>query len=188
MYASLPGFGLSRAGRLQAEAAARHLAQRTVVAVISSPLQRALETAVVLADDAVVEDVRLTEWGLADRWAGLPWGEIPDRFPGEIDAYHRDPFRLPFSPEPLADVARRVAAAVRDHARAHPGGDLVLVSHQDPIQAGLIMLTGRAPSEFPTDKPHHCTIISLSPGTLWREAGRWTPAPDLGGAPFPPPP
>lgn len=76
VYARLAGFGLSDRGRRQATEAARYLARRPVVAVWSSPLQRALETAWVLAEPhglPVLVDDELTEWKLADDWAGIVW-------------------------------------------------------------------------------------------------------------------
>ena len=44
-----PGVGLSEVGRREAEALARHLADRRIVRVLASPLERTRETAAVLA-------------------------------------------------------------------------------------------------------------------------------------------
>ena len=49
VYASMPGFGLTDAGLLQAKEASRYLGRRPVVGVWSSPLERALRTAEVIA-------------------------------------------------------------------------------------------------------------------------------------------
>src|SRR6201992_2740290 len=49
IYGRLPGFHLSDKGRAQAEAVAAALADRDIVAVIASPLQRAQETAAPIA-------------------------------------------------------------------------------------------------------------------------------------------
>ncbi|MDT7721991.1 MAG: hypothetical protein QOE94_3002, partial [Mycobacterium sp.] len=45
LYGRLPGFSLSDKGIQQAQAVAESLADRDIVAVIASPLQRAQETA-----------------------------------------------------------------------------------------------------------------------------------------------
>ena len=45
LYGRLPGYHLSATGRLMAAAAADFFAERPVVAVFSSPLERAVETA-----------------------------------------------------------------------------------------------------------------------------------------------
>ena len=49
LYGRLPGFHLSEAGRAQAAAVADALADRDIVAVIASPLERAQETAAPIA-------------------------------------------------------------------------------------------------------------------------------------------
>lgn len=175
VYASLSGFGLSRRGRRQAEAAAAHLATRPVSAVWSSPLDRARETADLIAarfDLAVLVDPALTEWGLADRWAGTRWEDLRTVFPGELEAYLEHPTDLSFAPESLDELAARVAAAAVRAANAGDG-DVVVVSHQDPIQVARLTLTGRLLTELWVDKPVHAAVVTLERG--WREVGTWAP-------------
>lgn len=180
VYAGLPGFGLSDLGWWQAEAAADHLARLDVVGVVASPLQRAVETAAVIAGPhrvAVGTDVRLREWDLGDRWAGRRWEVLPAEFPGELEAYLADPTNLPFSSESLADLARRVAEAAEDAWNAQPcPGHVVLVAHQDPIEAGRRRLIGRGFDDFHAAKPAHAEVVSLVPGgSAWREIAVWSP-------------
>src|SRR5215472_9378114 len=64
LYGRLPGFHLSEEGILMAKAAAAFLAGRDVAVLLSSPLERALETAAPLAAQFGVEvrvDERLIE-------------------------------------------------------------------------------------------------------------------------------
>jgi broad specificity phosphatase PhoE len=180
VYADLPGFGLSERGRSQARAAAAWLAPLPVVAVVSSPLQRAVETAAPIAAAhqlAPVTDEDLTEWALSSRWAGKRWPDLPTVFPGELEAYLADPSDLPFSPEPLAVVGARVAtAAERIWDRRATRGHLVVIGHQDPIEAGRRLLTGRNLDQFNASKPAHCTVITLAPAAQgWREISAFTP-------------
>jgi broad specificity phosphatase PhoE len=130
----------------------------------------------------IVDD--LTEFGLSMRWRGLRWEQLEDRFPGEVDAYHRHPWDLPFSPESVDDMASRVVAVIRRRHLAHPRGELVIVSHQDPVQAARLALTGRPLSSFWDAKPEHAEVITLEPNTSWRELARWGPTIESG--PFPP--
>lgn len=185
VYAGLPGFGLSATGRAQAMAAAAHLAGSGATIVISSPLQRAVETATPIADALGVTlrlDERLTEWGLAARWAGVVWEDLPTRFPGELEAYLATPADLPFTPEPLDAVAERMAAVASEIV----DGDAVLVSHQDPVQAARLNLTGGALSDLGVGKPAHASVITLErTADGWRELAAWEP--DEPSAPFPPP-
>ncbi len=174
-YAALPGFRLSVRGIGQAAAAARRLAERPVAAVTASPLERAQQTAAAIAAAhglAAGSDPDLTEWGLSEVWAGTRWSEID---PGQLEAYRAHPWDLPFSPESLAQLADRMAGAVRRLHAAHPDGDVVVVGHQDPIQAARLTLTGRALTELADDKPGHCSIITLDPGADWVERGHWRP-------------
>lgn len=188
VYADLQEFVLSSTGEAQAREAAGFLADRPVTAVCASPLTRAIQTALVIAaphglDIEIVDD--LTEFGLSRRWRGVPWEALDDRFPGETAAYLDHPWDLPFSPESLAEMAGRMEAAVHNRRRAHPDGELVVVSHQDPIQAARFALTGRPFLSFGEDKPAHAEVITLEAGTPWRETARWQPASRSG--PFPPP-
>jgi broad specificity phosphatase PhoE len=185
VYAALPGFGLSNRGRAQAAAAADRLAAFPVAAVISSPLDRAVETAEALAAPHGLRpqaDDRLTEWRLSDRWAGVVWEDLPERFPGELEAYLADPAVLPFSPESLGAVADRVEAAAMDAWHAHgAAGHVVVVAHQDPIEAGRRRLTRRSLDGFNHHKPHHAAVVTLRPtadaaGPRFRETWVWTPA------------
>lgn len=179
VYADLPGFTLSDLGMRQAQAATAHLADRGADVVVASPLERAVETAAIVArglEVPVTTDERLTEWRLSNRWAGVRWDDLPERFPGELEAYLATPDVLPFSPEPLADVADRGAAAIAELGARHPGAAAVVVSHMDPVQALRLHLVGRPLAELGDNPPGHATVITLvSDNGAWREASVWTP-------------
>jgi len=144
LYGRLPGFHLSEAGRAQAQAVADALADRDVVAVISSPLQRAQETAAPIAAKhnlTVDTDPDLIE--SANYFEGRRVG------PG--DGAWRDPrfwwqLRNPFTPswgEPYAEIAARMTTTV-DKARARGAGhEVVCVSHQLPVWTLRQHLTGK---------------------------------------------
>lgn len=185
VYAALPGFHLSSRGRAQALAAAERLSAFPVAAVLTSPLERAVETATEIASiHGLVPEIddRLIEWKLGDRWAGERWDDLPDRYPGELEAYLADATDLAFAPESLADVADRVAAATRDvWAAAADEGHVIVVAHQDPVEAGRRRLTGRPLTLFHEGKPAHAAIVTLRPApqdaepAIFRETWMWTP-------------
>ena len=187
VYADLPGFGLSALGREQGAETALHLAAQPVRRVLASPLQRAIETAGFIAARhgiGVIIDDRLTEWRLSMLWAGIVWEELDEVRPGELAAYLSNPADLPFSPESLESLGTRVAAAAADHA-LEAGGDLVVVSHQDPIHAAARVLTGAGLQDFGSDKPGHATVVSLDPSSdPWHLRRRFDP---IQGPRFPPP-
>jgi broad specificity phosphatase PhoE len=187
VYADLPGFSLSASGRAQAAASGKYLLARGPSAVISSPLDRAVETAHTIAVAAGVEvtiDDRLVEWGLASRWAGVRWDDLHERFPGELEAYLASPYELDFSPESIDEVAARMAAAVESLDRSDLD-DAVLVSHQDPVQALRVRLTDAPRESFTLGKPGHASVITLERRTDgWEETGYWEP--EIETIPFPP--
>jgi broad specificity phosphatase PhoE len=177
VYANLPGFPLSPTGRRQAEYSAERLPDHATI--VASPLDRAVETATIIAErrsGRILVDDSLTEWGLSTRWAGHRWDTLDEVFPGELTAYLEHPHDLPFTPESLADVAKRMEGAVRGHL-AITNGPLVIVSHQDPIQAARLALTGRPLTDLNRDKPQHAGVIELEtrPAVPWAESTMWAP-------------
>ena len=177
VYAALPGFGLSATGLGEARAVARYLRSAPIVAVWSSPLERALATASPIAaahDLPIRVDDELIEWKMADDWAGIGWDDLPTERPGELEAYLEHPLDMPFASESLEALAQRMRAALTAIAARHDG-DVVVVSHQDPVQAARLSLTGRDLSNQHVDKPRHGTVITLKPGTPWTEVTEWAP-------------
>jgi probable phosphoglycerate mutase len=145
VYGRRPGWHLSPEGRRQAEAAARRLSGRPLAALYSSPLERARETAEVVAGVAglpiTVRD-DLTESALAARWEGLSWSDVKTARRAEWELYLREPLRMADIPETLEAMAARMQRALREIAAAHPGREVVAVSHGDPIRSGVLALTG----------------------------------------------
>ena len=91
VYAALPGFGLSEAGVAEARAVARYLRTAPIVAVWSSPLERALATASPIAaahDLPIRVEAEIVEWKMADDWAGIGWDDLPTERP---DPYTNQP-------------------------------------------------------------------------------------------------
>jgi broad specificity phosphatase PhoE len=132
LYGRLPGFHLSENGQLMAKHAAQAVAGRDIVTLISSPLDRAVETATPVSEqfglDIQIDD-RLIE--AANVFEGRAFHVRSLRKPGNW-RYLINPFR-PSWGEPYSDIAARVLAAIasaRDAARGH---EAVCVSHQLPI-------------------------------------------------------
>ena len=178
VYADLPGFSLSVKGRQQATATGNRLSTTPPTLIVASPLERAVETAHLIAEAtgaSVETDERLTEWLLSQRWAGTGWEALAHVFPGELETYLQRPTDLPFSPESLHDLARRVASCVEDWAAA-TDGPIAFVSHQDPIHSGYRVLTRQGFDDYHTNKPAHCGVMSLQRDhSGWASAGYWAP-------------
>jgi broad specificity phosphatase PhoE len=145
VYGRQPGWSLSEEGRGDARRAAEHLRGRPLARVYSSPLERALETAeIVAAACGAALEVRdeLVESLLCEPWFGRPWREVHTHHVREWMRYLRRPHEIRGVSEPLAAMAVRMEAAVRGLAAAHPEGEVAAVSHGDPIKAAVLSLTG----------------------------------------------
>ena len=178
VYADLPGFNLSERGRRQAAWAGTYLSSRPIEAVYTSPLDRAMETASVIAAHHNLETETvpgLTEWALMNRWRGLRWPELDTYRPGELAVYLARPLEMDFAAESVEALATRVSGAVSTLSGRHPEREIVVVSHQDPIQVTRLALTNQPLSRLHEAKPRHCEIISLTPVPRWRESARRTP-------------
>ncbi len=130
---------LTELGRRQAEALAAELAAiATLSAIYSSPLRRALDTAAIVGARTGLEPVPREELREVDvgGWAGLSRDEVEARFP---DAFRRwlDGGEGWEDGESYADMAARVLTALLQIAEAHPGEELLVVSHGGPIRAIL---------------------------------------------------
>ncbi|MFC6079596.1 histidine phosphatase family protein [Sphaerisporangium aureirubrum] len=131
LYGRLPGYHLSETGRSMADMVAKALSGRDITALLSSPLERAQETAAPLADAlglTVRTDERLIE--AANIFEGVALGAM-FRTPR-----HYRHFWNPGRPswgEPYADIIRRMRGAIDDVRAEARGHEAVLVSHQLPI-------------------------------------------------------
>jgi broad specificity phosphatase PhoE len=166
VYARLPGFHLSDQGRQEAAALGDSLRAAPVQAIYASPLERASETAEILAAPhglSVVVDDRLVEWSFWVHWQGLPWARIRERDPELLDLYADDPASTKLD-EPLRVAADRVMAWARDAERAVPDGLVLGVTHEAPLAAALLAGSGSGLGAFHTTHLPHLATVRLSPG------------------------
>lgn len=148
----LPGRGidvpLSQAGRAQSERLRTRLASTDLAAVYSSPLQRAVETAVPLARERglrVEPHIDLVEIDFGD-WTG-------ERF----DALDADPRWARFNRlrsmavvpngERAIDAQARIVRALDDARARHPNATVAFVTHSDVIRLAVLHVAG-APIDF----------------------------------------
>jgi broad specificity phosphatase PhoE len=165
LYGRLPGFGLSQRGIEQAELAARFLAERDIGYIVSSPLERAQQTAQPLARKLglpVAIDERLIEAGnyLEGKQVVDAQGLLTD--PSNWK-YLRNPLR-PSWGEPYLEIAQRVLAATRDARDAADGHDAVCVSHQLPIWVARRYVEGKR--LFHDPRRRHCALGSVTSFTF----------------------
>ncbi|MCK0173440.1 bifunctional RNase H/acid phosphatase [Mycolicibacterium sp. F2034L] len=162
---------LTELGRRQAEAAAAHLAARgDIDAVISSPLQRAHDTATAAAkalglDVTVDEDLIETDFGA---WEGMTFSEAGQRDPDLHGRWLRDTSVDPPGGESFDTVAHRVRRA-RNRILAEYGASTVLVvSHVTPIKTMLRMALDAGPGIL---YRLHLDLASLSIAEFYPDGG-----------------
>ena len=174
LYGRLPGYHLSDRGQAMAERVAAYLSgehvpadggepheRADVVAVFASPMERAQETAVPVAEAFGVEirtDERLIE--AENKFQGLTVG-VGDgalRHPRHW-ALLLNPMRPSWGESYLAQVKRMLeaVAAARDVARGH---EAVLVSHQLPVWVTRRSLSGQRLWHDP--RLRECALASLT--------------------------
>ncbi len=126
---------LNDLGRLQAEELAERLSGDGIVAVYSSDLRRARETARVIAERLgldLIEDPALREIDVGS-WSGLTRSEVEARFPDGFARWQAG--EIGHDGETREELTDRVVSAVERIARTHPGETVAVVTHGGAIRA-----------------------------------------------------
>lgn len=165
-----PGVHLDDTGREQAAALAARLAPLPLVALVSSPLDRCVETAAVVAATGgtpsvprpeVVVDDRLLECDYGD-WRGRKLSELAKEPLWKVVQAHPSAVRFPGG-ETMRGMQQRVVDAVRDvdaRVAAEHGDDALWAafSHGDPIAAFLADALGTHLDSFQRIVVDPCSV------------------------------
>ena len=162
---------LTETGRSQAAAAARYLADKGgIAAVISSPLQRAYDTAKAAADAlglpvTVDDDLTETDFG---QWEGMTFAEASQAHPDIHGRWLRDTALRPPGGESFDEVADRVGRARQRIVADHGPNTVLVVSHVTPIKTLLRMALDAGPSIL---HRLHLDLASLSIAEFYPDSG-----------------
>jgi broad specificity phosphatase PhoE len=161
LYGRLPEFHLSELGRHMAERVASTLTGHDITHLVSSPLERAQETAQPSADAFgldIVTDPRVIE--AANAFEGQRFG-IGDGSLRKPSAWKHlyNPFR-PSWGEPYKDIVVRMLAAMHDAREAAIGHEALIVSHQLPVWIVRSFIEGRR--LFHDPRRRQCSLASLT--------------------------
>ncbi|WP_232679673.1 histidine phosphatase family protein [Nocardioides sp. R-C-SC26] len=161
LYGRRDGFHLSELGQRMAQRVADMIGDRDIVHLVSSPLERAQETAAPLAavrgltpvlDDRVLESI--------NKFEGLTFGKGRNALKSPSTWRHLyNPFK-PSWGEPYKVIAERMMAAVHDARVAATGHEAVVVSHQLPIWTTRLHAEGRSFLHDP--RKRQCTLCSVT--------------------------
>ena len=137
---------LAETGVVQAQVTADHLACWPLAAVYSSPLQRALRTAEIIAAPHHVPVRALP--GLSSmnygEWAGQLHADVARRWPDLYGSWRRDPFSIQIpGGESTSGLRDRAVTALRTAIARHADGEtLVFVTHQVVAKVLVCALAG----------------------------------------------
>ena len=142
---------LDDTGLAQARALAERLADRPIVAVYSSPLKRAVETAWPTARQLSLPVQPLP--GIIDvnygDWQGLSHPEVANAYPDLYRLWLEKPQRVRFPHgESLRQVRLRGMAALKEVAARHKGRVILLVAHQVVNKVLVCAMLGLDNSHF----------------------------------------
>jgi broad specificity phosphatase PhoE len=137
---------LDEVGRHQAALMGPQVGSMDPVAIVSSDLSRALETAAEVTKTTgltIAEDQRLREIN-AGQWQGLTGAEVRARFPGETERIRAgEDIPRGIDGETWSELGERVAAALADFSSTLPErGVGVAVTHGAAARAGIGVLLG----------------------------------------------
>ena len=132
----IPGVGLNASGRAQSRRLAERLADRSIAAIYSSPLQRALDTAAIVGQALslpiqVEPDLREVDFG---RWTDHQVDDLLDDATFRAFNQQRVTTRIPDG-ELMLEVQARALSALLRLAAHHRGHALVAVTHADVIRS-----------------------------------------------------
>jgi len=190
----LPGIPLTDEGRRQAHRAAVALSALPLSAIISSPLERAAETAEIIARGwglTVRTDPRLMDTNVG-HWAGQKIDEIAKSDPA-WKVFVANPDEPPPGVESFSEVQKRAVAVAREALADPNNGDyIVLVAHGDvvklilaqymntPIPCVPFLAIGNASISgmaFTGDSPPQILATNWTPDPRWLVASAAPAAP-----------
>jgi probable phosphoglycerate mutase len=150
-FAGATDVPLSDEGRQQASRLAVRLQEEPITAVYASTMGRTIETARILAEPHGLE-VQQRE-GLREishgHWEQMTREEVDEKYPQEAEEWDKDPYTFaPAGGESGLAVTARALPALIELVRAHPGGNILVVSHKATIRLLLSSLLGFDPRRY----------------------------------------
>lgn len=138
------GRGLNDEGRRQARQLAQRLRTAGVDRIVSSDLERAVETARIVGAALSLEaeaDEALREVNVG-AWTGLSYAEVAERYPEEWAAWGAGNDIRRGGGETYAELALRIAGAVERIVAAGDHETIVVVSHGAALRSFVCRLLG----------------------------------------------
>src|SRR3954466_14006123 len=160
-----PGLHLDERGEKQAAAVAERLRPVTFSALVSSPLDRCLDTIGAIAEGRALEvtqDERIGECRYGD-WTGRPLKELAKEPLWKLVQQHPSAAVFPGPEgEPLRETQNRAVGAVRDwNAKLGPDATWLACSHGDVIKAIVADALGLHLDSFQRISADPCSVTVI---------------------------
>jgi alpha-ribazole phosphatase len=142
---------LNEEGKKQAKKLSERLKDEKIDIVYSSDLQRAFETAKLIAkphllDVNTVKEMRELSLGI---WEGFTLEEIQQKWPREYAQWRENPHYVrPPGGETICELCNRVAVFLRKIAHNNKEKNVAIVTHAGPIRALLSVILGLEKEKF----------------------------------------
>ena len=139
----MPGVSLNHQGQREAERLATRLGGEPIQMIFSSPLERAVETAVPLAkrlglDIQISDALNEIDFGV---WTKLTFEQLAELPAWQRWNSFRSGSRVP-NGETMLEVQARVVGEIQRLRAEYPEQRLALFSHADPLRAALAYFLG----------------------------------------------
>lgn len=157
------GAGLDDHGRAQAARLARRMASFRLDAIVSSDLERAVETARIVGDACGLEPALESDFREVDvgTWSGKNDEEIAVQYPEEWAAWSRGLDVRRGGGETYAELADRIERGAARVAAAYPGGRVLVISHGGAIRSYVAKLLGLTTEGKKSLSPIGNTAVTL---------------------------
>jgi probable phosphomutase (TIGR03848 family) len=179
----LPGVHLNKKGRQQAQVVAERLAHAPIKAIYSSPLDRTMETAKLLADALKLEIIPMAGFLETDSgdWQGQSVKKLRRQKVWQSVQQHPSLFTFPGG-ESISECQHRMVLAVESLRLIHAPEDLVACfSHADPIKQVIAYYLGLPLDQFQrlaidpasisaliiTDNGSRLLMLNYNPSFTW---------------------
>ena len=163
----MPGVTLGEEGRREAKVLADRFRNEAIAAVITSPLERARETAEVIADRIGVPveiDEALTEIDFGE-WTGQSFDALDPDPHWRLWNSSRSTTRPPGG-EPMSAAQARIVHRIERLREEHPEAQVILVGHCDVIKSALAHHLGLSLDRYDRFEisPASVSVLALWPG------------------------
>ena len=152
---------LNQIGKEQARAVAEALKGVNIVAIYSSPLSRALETAKIIGSYLNLKpkvDAGFFDFDYGD-WQGMPHREVEKHYPDLYKKWHEEPHKLTMpGGENLGDVRKRATRALSKLLLRYDNQTVAIISHRVVNKVLLCAVLGLGNAHFWHVKQDTCAI------------------------------